>query len=145
MIGRLVPELSNAERLTFIAAARERVGTPFRHRGRTASGLDCIGLLVASMRAAGRDPEDRRTYGRAPDRDRLREAVAAHFGDPVSEPRPGDIVLMRWADRPQHVAIVGDYAHGGLSLIHADNSFGAVTEHRLAAPWAARIVEVYRP
>ena len=142
---RLVPPLSEPERLAFIAAARERLGTPFRHRGRTATGLDCSGLLVVALQAAGRDPIDRRTYGRAPDRDRLREAVAAQFGDPVEDQRPGDVVLMRWADRPQHVAIVGDYAHGGLSLIHADNSFGAVTEHRCAAPWLARILEAYRP
>ena len=45
----------------------------------------------------------------------------------------------------RHVAIVGDYAHGGLSMIHSDNAFGAVTEHRYAAPWAARVLEIYRP
>ena len=137
--------MTDAERRAFIDAARARVGVPFRHRGRTDRGLDCIGLLVVALHAAGRTPQDRRTYGRAPDRDKLREAVREHFGEPVSEPQPGDVVLMRWTDRPQHVAIVGDYAHGGLSLIHSDNAFGAVTEHRYAAPWAARVLEIYRP
>lgn len=142
---RLVEPLTHAERRTFIDAARARVGVPFRHRGRTDRGLDCIGLLVVALHAVGRQPQDRRTYGRAPERDKLRESVREHFGDPVDQPQPGDIVLMRWTDRPQHVAIVGDYAHGGLSLIHSDNAFGAVTEHRYAAPWAARVLEIYRP
>lgn len=142
---RLVEPLSDTERRAFIDAARACIGVPFRHRGRTERGLDCIGLLVVALHAAGRIPQDRRSYGRAPDRDRLREAVREHFGDPVDAPQPGDIVLMRWTDRPQHVAIVGDYAHGGLSLIHSDNAFGAVTEHRYAAPWVARVVEIYRP
>lgn len=145
MTGRLIEPLTDDERRAFISAARARIGTPFRHRGRTATGLDCIGLLVVALHAAGRVPVDRRTYGRQPDRDRLRETVREHFGPPVSDMRPGDIVLMRWSDRPQHVAIVGDYAHGGLSLIHSDNAFGAVTEHRYAAPWAARVLEIYRP
>lgn len=145
MTVRLIAPLTADERRAFIDAARARVGTPFRHRGRTATGLDCIGLLVVALHAAGRVPVDRRTYGRAPDRDKLRETVREHFGPPVADMQPGDIVLMRWSDRPQHVALVGDYAHGGLSLIHADSSFGAVTEHNLAAPWVARIVETYRP
>lgn len=52
---------------------------------------------------------------------------------------------MRWDIRPQHVGLLGDYVHGGLSLIHADAMFGAVVEHSFSGDWIARTIEVYRP
>ena len=37
-----------------IAAARACIGTPFHHQGRRpGAGLDCIGLIVIALRAAG--------------------------------------------------------------------------------------------
>lgn len=145
-MSRLVEPLTDEERGRFIAAARARIGTPFRHRGRSAHSLDCLGLLVVALAAVGRSCEDRRKYGRAPEQDRLRDALAAHFGPPIDdEPQPGDVAVMRWVDRPQHVAIFGDYLHGGLSVIHSDAAFGAVTEHRFAGPWCSRVMEIYHP
>lgn len=145
-MSRIVEPLSEAECVAFVAAARARIGTPFRHRGRSEHRLDCLGLLVVALAAVGRQCDDRRKYGRAPEQDRLREALAAHFGPAITdEPRPGDVAVMRWVDRPQHVAIFGDYLHGGLSVIHSDGSFGAVTEHIFAEPWCSRVREIFRP
>lgn len=143
---RLVAPLDAAERMALVAAARARVRTPFRHLGR-GRHLDCVGLVVVALAAAGRAGAAPRAYGRDPEQDRLREHLVAHFGPalPLADARPGDVALMAWGPQPQHVAIVADYLHGGLSLIHADSQVGEVVEHALAEPWPARIVEVYRP
>lgn len=146
-----MPQLDAAARQAFIAAARARVGVRFRHQGRSATHLDCIGLMVTALADAGMACTDRRAYGRNPQRDDLRAALRQHFGPPVaiapdlSAVQPGDIALMVWHLRPQHVAVFGDYMQGGLSLIHADANFGAVVEHAFAAPWVDRVAEVYRP
>ena len=143
--------LSAAGRLEFAAAARARVGVKFRHQGRRATYLDCIGLMVVALADVGTVCDDRRAYGRDPQRDDLRTALRQHFGPPVaiapdlSAIQAGDIALMAWHLRPQHVAVFADYAHGGLSLIHADAQFGEVVEHSFAAPWIDRVREVYRP
>jgi len=148
---RATAPLSAAARAAFVAAARARVGVKFRHQGRSATHLDCIGLMVTALADAGTACNDRRAYGRDPARDDLRSALRQHFGPPaaiapdLSAVKPGDIALMAWHLRPQHVAVFGDYAHGGLSLIHADAQFGAVVEHAFAAPWIDRVAEVYRP
>lgn len=148
---RATVPLGDAGRIAFAAAARARIGVKFRHQGRTATHVDCIGLMVTALADAGTACDDRRAYGRDPARDDLRSALRQHFGAPVaiapdlSAVQPGDIALMAWHLRPQHVAVFGDYAHGGLSLIHADAEFGAVVEHQFAEPWVDRVKEVYRP
>lgn len=129
-----------------VAHARTMIGTPWRHRGRSAWAVDCVGLLVASLRAAGVPVADRSNYGREPWKDGLREEMRAQFGEPVTDWQPGDVALMRWrpTQEPSHVGIIGDHPTGGLSLIHA-YSMTAVTEHAIDNKWRARIVEVYRP
>lgn len=145
-MARLIETLSAEERVALVTHMRGLVGTPFVHRGRTSRGLDCIGAIAVCFLALGHSIQDRRIYGRDPETDKLRESLQLHFGDPVTdEPQPGDVALMAWTKRPQHVAMFGDYLHGGLSLIHTDSLLGSVTEHRYAAPWPSRVVEIYRP
>lgn len=146
---RIIEPLTDAERVRFVASARSLVGTPFKHRGRTARGLDCVGMVAHALASVGRTVEDRKGYGRDPSRDGLRDVVRAHFGEPAEGMQAGDIALMRWYrdggdDMFNHVAIIGDYYLGGFSLIHAFAAVGSVIEHRLADPWPRRIVEVYR-
>lgn len=143
---RLIAPLSAGERTGFITAARAFLDTPFRHRGRSLRGIDCLGLVACSLQAVGVTPQDERLYGREPEPDgeKLRAALMAHFGEPVSKLTPGCVVLMQWHKRPNHVAIVGDYP-GGLSLIHALAEQQRVVEHRLAAPWDRRIVQGWQP
>lgn len=38
-------------RAAIITAARAQLGTPFRHQGRSAQGVDCVGLLICIGRA----------------------------------------------------------------------------------------------
>lgn len=129
-----------------VAEARSWIGTKWRHRGRTRFGIDCIGLIVHAVAAGGIQMRDRRDYGREPWKDGLQRELFEHFGEPVMDMQPGDVALMRWhnQDGPAHVGIIGDYCHGGLSLIHS-YSLTSVCEHVIDDEWRARIVEVFRP
>lgn len=142
-----------------IANARALVAarTPWRHRGRKAWGVDCIGLLVVSARSAGLPAEDFPRYGREPWEDTLRREMRRQAGEPIwtaerSSPeegsklwKPGDVALIRWKPgEPSHVGLIADYAHGGLSLIHCENLHGCI-EHALSGHRLSCIMEVYRP
>jgi len=128
-----------------VTAARRYLGVPFRHRGRTRAGLDCAGLIWRSYADLGVILPDIRIYGREPHRNGLERVVKAGFGCAAArDPEPGDVLLMRFEREPHHLGFVGDYAHGGLSLIHAYGTAGKVVEHRLDALWRGRIVTVYR-
>lgn len=128
-----------------IAAARSLVGVPYKHRGRTERGVDCIGLVAYAVASVGREIADQRAYSPRPTDDSLRQALRAHLGEPVSDMKPGDVLLLGWHEMPCHVGLVAETPYGELSLIHSLHANGRVIEHRLADPWLRRIREVYRP
>ena len=132
----------------FVSAARGFVGCRWRHRGRSAFGVDCIGLVVLSLRVAGIEMRDRLDYGREPWNDGLSREMREHFGQPVTDMQPGDVVTMRGIGQPEpgHVGVVAE-AGGYLTLIHSYNadSNTRVVEHRIDEHWQNRIAEIYRP
>lgn len=125
-----------------VAVARACLGTPFRHQGRRAGqGLDCAGLAIHVARTLGYPVCDVSGYGRDPAPGQLQAALQAQpalVEIPRGQEAAGDLVLMRWADHPQHVGICA-----GQTLIHAHQPSGRVVEQRLE-PWARLIVAVYR-
>jgi cell wall-associated NlpC family hydrolase len=132
-------------------AARSYLGIPFRHQGRSRNGLDCIGLLVMALRDCGRPVQDVTTYGENPHNGLLELNLLREFGPAIdlSDASPGDLVAIAYARRlnrfvTRHVAVLGDYPKGGLSLIHTDQAIGHVIEHRLDGNWAGRITGVWR-
>lgn len=128
-------------------AARAYLGVPFRHQGRSRNGLDCIGLLVMALADYGRSVEDVTTYGKDPHNGLLEENLTREFGPaiPKEEARPGDLAAIAYTRRvTRHVAVLGEYTEGGLSLIHTDQSLGRVVEHRLDSKWAKLIMGVWR-
>lgn len=129
-------------------AARSCLGTPYHHQGRLPGvGMDCIGLLVYSGKAAGKLPLDLDVtgYPRYPDGKLLIHHLDANL-DRVhpDDMRPSDAVCVAYDRFPQHVGILGEYRHGGLSMIHALGSAGKVVEHRLLFTRLMRFVGVYR-
>lgn len=142
------------QRSAIVAEARRWIGTPYRPQARLrGAGVDCGGLIGGVAAAVGivtADWWDREFdplhggYGSQPEGQRLR-AICDSYLVPIglSEAAPGDVVLMRFDSDPQHLGIVADYAHGGLSVIHAMSRVRAVREHRLAPAWAARVVAAY--
>jgi cell wall-associated NlpC family hydrolase len=134
--------------VVMLAEARSYVAQSvrFRHQGRSRNGVDCAGLVYVSLSAAGRPPIDMPAYGREPLGGRLSAHLAMNFESiDKADIQPGDIVLMRFQGEPCHLAILGDYLYGGLSLIHAYAMVKKCIEHRLDAEWTSYIVEAFRP
>lgn len=105
-----------------VAEARSWLGTPWVHQHCAKGvGVDCAQLVMAVGEALGLLPAGvaTRDYGRHPD-GTIERMCAAHL-EPVArdDMKPGDVVVVRVATQPQHLGIVGDYQHGGLSIIHA--------------------------
>ncbi len=123
-------------------AARACIGTPFLHQGRiNGRGLDCIGVVIYCAQAVGADHWTSECYGRNPANGLLEAALDAQpCLEVVSGKQPGDILLMRFADEPQHVSV---YTASD-TIIHGYESVAQVCEHRLSSVWAARIVKIYR-
>jgi len=144
---RLVAPLTAEESAAMVAAARTFLRVPYKHRGRSRAGVDCIGLIACALQAVGRDIEDREAYSPAPQGDSLHEAAAYHLGTPVPKDamQPGDVVLLRWFKHPNHVALVTPYPYGGLALLHSFKASHEVIEHRLDDEWRSRIVGAWRP
>lgn len=165
-----------------VAEARTWIGTRFHHQGRVKKtgahqgGCDCIGLVLGVAAAldlhsprTGRKliESDRADYGREPDGFMFRATLEEHFIPvPVEEIQPGNLVLMRFRDRPQHVGFVSNYGRcsvlgvrcsgdhqapntehrlpiTSLGLIHCYAAARGVVEHRLDNVWRERIVAGY--
>ena len=115
-------------------AASELVGTPFRLQGRDpAHGLDCIGLVLASLAAVGARidlPADyrprRRSFTVPLDALHAAGLVAADGGR-----RAGDILLLRTAPAQLHTAI----AIGNGDIVHAHAGLGRVVRSPLPDSW----------
>lgn len=134
-----------------VAAARARIGTRFRHRGRSDSYLDCAGLGKAVYADCGVELPDFVLYGREPVKDGLVARITEALGEPVAiapvqthAMQVGDVIVLRFEVQPHHVSLVGDYIFGGFSMIHADGHTGKVIEHRMAPDHVKRITHVFR-
>lgn len=124
-----------------VAAARECLGTPFHHQGRKAgAGLDCIGLVVVSLRAVGKAVNDRFDYGVRPDGKSLEAALIEHGAVRVCDVCAGDVLLFRYDNQPQHVAMATDLD----TMIHSFAPAGRVVETTIGDYWRRRLVGIYR-
>jgi len=121
-----------------VTTAREYLGVRWHHQGRNHAGVDCIGLVVIVAKRLGLIDFDVHGYGRIPDGNRLRSELG-RLMVPVYESAPGDVILMRFADEPQHVAIATDKG-----IIHSYAQIRKVVEHCVDGIWERRIVASYR-
>lgn len=119
-------------REAIIAEARSYVGVPWRHLGRSRTGVDCLGLVIVVARATGlvADDFDFTGYGRLADGTMLRELRRYMYRINPRDALSGDVLAYRAATQPRHVGIVA--AHGGVStLVHAKAGHGVVLEQTL--------------
>ncbi len=89
--------------------ALEYLGTPFHHQGRLKGiGVDCAGLIVCVAKELGLHYDDLKNYPRIPDGKSLRDILKNNTAKEktIAEAQPGDILLMRFLNEPQHVALV---------------------------------------
>lgn len=122
-------------RTAFAAAAAGLCGAPFRLHGRDpATGLDCVGLVVAALARCGRAVV-------APEGYALRAlSVAPLLGfatrngfapdDFLAPFEPGDLILLRLSEIQAHLAIA---VEGG-SFVHAHAGLGRVVIESGALP-----------
>lgn len=135
-------------RAQVVAEARSWLGTPWVHQHQVKGvAVDCAQHVIAVGQACGLvDPAFRiHDYGREPNGTILK--VCGDHMDPIDQQDllPGDVVVVMVEHQPQHVGVVGDYVHGGLSLIHASNSSRKqVIESRLVFLRGFRFVAAYR-
>ncbi|MDD3182358.1 MAG: NlpC/P60 family protein [Alphaproteobacteria bacterium] len=124
-----------------IESARACLGTPFHHQGRLPQvGLDCIGLIIVALRSVGLAVHDRTDYAQRPDGVSLIAALVAHGAVPVTTVEAGDVLVFRYDQQPQHVAL----AVTSERLIHSFAPAGKVVESEIGAYWRRRLVGIYR-
>lgn len=125
-----------------VAAAREWLGTPYRHRASTlGAGCDCLGLLRGVWRALyGGEPMTPPPYRasiRDPENAGALRGAAEQFLLPVEGPvSAGQVLLFRLAglEEAKHCGIMVSEDR----FIHAQEKFGVV-EAYLTDGWAKRV------
>jgi cell wall-associated NlpC family hydrolase len=79
-------------------------------------------------------------YGRKPEPRKMLRALDMFMRRRPSKTfYPGDVLLMRFDEDPQHLAILTEEG----TIIHALYSLGKVVEHRLSAQWRSRVVAAW--
>ena len=119
-----------------LAEAAERlVGTRYRLHGRdAATGLDCVGLVLAALAMTGRTAVDVRGYGLRNNgiacwRDRF---AANAFVPAEGALSAGDLILCRPGPAQHHLAIV---SRAATHFIHADAGLRRVVRAPLPLAW----------
>lgn len=136
-------ELSDFQR-AIVTEARSWLGTRFAHHGRTKGrSCDCAGLVIGVGAAVGCPIVDEAIYAPRPDPAMLlAHCERQGLRVPVAQAQVGDVALFAFQGQPQHLAILGDYFAGGLSMIHAFSLARKVVETRLDDSWP--LVGVFR-
>ena len=128
----------------FVAAARSFVGVPWRHLGRSHTGVDCIGLVLLAAREVGVDLPDPVPYAREPQGTRLLEGILGHAAR-VSEVRAGDVLLFRMGLYGGHVGIASVHPAWGVpACLHAYAPRRQVVEQPMDAELRAELIGAFR-
>jgi len=134
-------KFSAREKSKALAGARACLGIRWRHMGREGlpwghnDGLDCIGLVMRAVVAAGRPVRDLAAYGRDPDGS-LADRITEHLGTPGAF-GACSVLLLSFGGPPRHVALLSESD----TLIHCyDGGSRKVVEHTFDAKWRARVV-----
>lgn len=133
-----------------VECARTYRRVPYVHQGRTRHGIDCAGLVICVARDLGlvAPSFDIGGYERTPDG----VSLLAHCSKwmkriPALELGTVAVLHFKGSVAPQHMGIVGDYRHGGFTLIHANGTVdgkGRVIEERVDDQMLRRLVAVFR-
>jgi hypothetical protein len=121
--------------IDYAERARALVGTRFRLQGRSAEGLDCVGVAVATYGIDG-VRSDYRLRGDHVEKVRARLSEDFH-SVPATELRSSDLMLMQVSNDQVHLAVRTD-----LGFVHAHARLRRVVETPGMPEWP--LVGVYR-
>lgn len=110
-----------------VARGRALIGVRFRAQGRSAAGLDCVGLVAHAIGASD-VPRDYALRGASPAR--LAAELEAAGLRRAGTIRPGDVLVMNAGPGQLHLGI-----WSGAGLIHGDAGLRRVVERPGPPPW----------
>lgn len=126
--------MTGARARQFAEAARTLAGVPFRMHGRdAASGLDCVGVVLLSLRAAGIVIDSTPAYTIRQIGVAVPEALIARAGFVRADGpmQPGDLLSTRPGPGQLHLLIAAD----DHAAIHAHAGLRRVVATPLPLPW----------
>jgi cell wall-associated NlpC family hydrolase len=141
------PEITTRETVTsaaIVAEARAWLGVPWRHQGRSRSGIDCVGLVVRVAQALLLSDYDSAGYGRRAQGQGFVEHFRSNMdGVAIPEAGPGDVLV--FADRayPCHCGFLTQRL-GQPHLLHAHALRRQVIEEPYAGEWPFKIKFAFR-
>lgn len=113
-----------------VAAARSFVGVPFLHQGRTRQGIDCVGLVIASLMKVGVIfYEEPPIYPRLPNGDSLMNPLR-EYCTRTESCAPGVLLAIRFRRAVTHVALLAD-----TTIVHAYEGAKKTVEHSYDKRW----------
>lgn len=115
-----------------VAEARKYLGTPWRHQGRSAEGIDCAGLIIRVANDLGIFSFDTLDYLPQATDESMMRLCSEHLEKGSME--PGCIPVMRFGNN-RHIGIFGE-SPNGLTIIHAYSRYPRkVVEHLFSMGW----------
>jgi cell wall-associated NlpC family hydrolase len=140
-------------RAQIVAEARGWINTRWQHQAHLKGvATDCggmiygVGLQLGLLRPVHEMPEAAffRGYGRLANNGSMLKACSILLQRiDVAFASHGDVVLMLFDNEPQHVGLLGDYVHGGLSIIHAYARMRKVVESRFDDQFRAKVIAAF--
>jgi cell wall-associated NlpC family hydrolase len=131
-------------RARLVHHARDYLGVPWRHLGRSRAGVDCIGLVLLAAADAGRPLPDPAPYQREPQGQRLLDGIRDHARR-VPSAEPGDILVFRMGLYGGHVGIATDHrTYGGPAVLHAFAPRRHVVEQPMDGEMQRALAAVFR-
>ncbi|MCC3862539.1 C40 family peptidase [Emcibacteraceae bacterium Y4] len=127
-----------------ILAARSWLGRPWRHQGRSSTGVDCAGLVVLVARSLGLADHDVSGYRRTPHAGRFVAAFREAMEEiRIADLKTGDVILFADGISPCHVAF---YVAGEDQpwIIHAHALRRKVVEEIYTADWQKIAIHAFR-
>lgn len=119
------------------------VGIPYRDNGRDETGMDCWGLArhVYNKEFNISLPSFCEDY-QGDDRARITELIAQHREgwEKVTEPKSGDLVLLRILGSESHIGIITEYPY----FLHAREGYSSSIEKLDNTAWKHRVVGIFR-
>jgi cell wall-associated NlpC family hydrolase len=138
--------MTSISRQAIVDEARSYLGCPFKHRGRTRNGIDCVGLPIAIGWSLGLHKyEDEVEYTRQSTGHVLLKPFLEHC-ERLSNPalaQDGDILILRDQLFPHHTAIRASNGEM-ITLIHACVWRGRVVEDVFTDEYRSKLVTVFK-